>query len=198
MSDGTALEKFRQSARHKAMTALQQIPQDQREDVYALSFWFTRDDDDLRYPKIIISYNTFSHFQKSIEDASDEKEAKWNYAFWLQEDIDVIGGENDESLAAWLKGTPWYYTDEENEAAEEDDDELFDELMERGDAFNEAFINEIIALTKSLFDEGFISSQFGKNIPVLIHELEYYDKPLAWTRAANPTGLADEFIAAFK
>lgn len=198
MSDGPALEKFRQSALHTAMAALQQIPHDEREDVYALSFWFTRDDDDSRYPKIIISYNTLSHFQKSIEKASDEKEAKWNYAFWLQEDIDMIGGDNDESLAAWFKGTPWYYTDEENESAEEDDDELFDELIERGSAFNAAFINEIIDLTKSLFDEGFISSIFGKNIPVLIHELEYYDKPLSWTIAANPPGLADEFIAAFK
>lgn len=193
-----ALDRFRQSAKQTAKAALQQIPQDERNDAYAVSFWFTQDDDDPRYPRIIISYNTLTHFQKRIHDASGEKEAKWNYAFWLQKDIDAIGGEDDKTLAAWLKETPWYYSDEENEAAEEDDDDLFDELMERGDAFCEAFITEIIALTRSLFDEGFIRSVFGKDIPVLIHELEYYDKPLGWTRAANPSGLADEFLAAWE
>lgn len=197
MANNNALEKFRQSAREKAKAALQQIPKDDRHEVYAVSFWFTTEDDDPRYPAIIISYNTLSHFQSRIKDASDEKEAKWNYAFWLQKDIETIGGENDKLLSAWLKTTPWHFTDKQLEAAEEDDDDLFDELMVRGDAFCDAFINEIIALTKSLFDEGFINAVFGKDIPVLIHELEYYEKPFNWTRAANPPGLTDEFIASF-
>lgn len=40
-----------------------------------------------------------------------------------------------------------------------------------------------------------VADTFGRNIPVLVHELEYYDLPNGWTKRANPPGVADEFLA---
>lgn len=31
----------------------------------------------------------------------------------------------------------------------------------------------------------------GKDIPISIHELEYYDVPLTWTKQANPNRFED-------
>jgi hypothetical protein len=35
---------------------------------------------------------------------------------------------------------------------------------------------------------------FGRPIPVLVHELEYYDAIAMQNLAANPPGVADDFI----
>jgi hypothetical protein len=42
-----------------------------------------------------------------------------------------------------------------------------------------------------------LSSKFGKAIPVIIHELEYYDQIAHQTSAANPNGIAEEFVEWF-
>jgi hypothetical protein len=41
--------------------------------------------------------------------------------------------------------------------------------------------------------DGLIERVFGHAIPVLIHELEYYDEIAQQNRDANPDELADEF-----
>ena len=40
-----------------------------------------------------------------------------------------------------------------------------------------------------------IERTFGRPIPVILHELEYYDAILALNREANPPGLLDGFEA---
>lgn len=51
------------------------------DDIYAISFFVYDLDDDPDMPTVTIGYNTLSHWEASIEKASDEAEAKWNYAF---------------------------------------------------------------------------------------------------------------------
>ena len=78
----------------------------------------------------------------------------------------------------WFKAAPHYYSEEDNEAAF-DDEELFETISEQGNMFCEEFIEEIIVLTKQLFAEKIIETKFGKNIPILVNELEYYEEPVS-------------------
>ncbi|MGS2763146.1 hypothetical protein [Sinomicrobium sp. M5D2P9] len=169
-------------------------------DIYAISFWYANEDDNPRHPKIILSYNTMSNYRNRVADASSEMEAKWNYAFWLQNDIAEIGGENDELLKSWFRETPYFYSDLEDEEAEEDeaeeDEALFDKLLEYGNGFNREFIDVIILLIQRLFREKVIERKFGKSIPVLLHRLEYSDKTIGWVKRANPVRLTNEFVKA--
>lgn len=188
-----AQETFLAKSYEKLRSAIKDIAVDDRPDIYAISFWYYTESDDPRYPAIAVGYNTESNFQENIRSASDEGEARWNFAFWLQNELTNIGGEDDRLLNAWFAESPFYYSDEQNEEASEDDD-LFDELLEKGSQFDDEFREAVITMTQRLFEEGVIEEVFGKNIPVLIHELEYYDEPISWTVRANPQGLADEFV----
>ena len=53
--------------------------------------------------------------------------------------------------------------------------------------------NAVVA-ARRLHEEGDISRIFGKTIPVLIHELEYYDTIAKQNLAANAPGVADDFV----
>ena len=185
-------EEFAKNAYEKIKQAIIKIDHTIINDIYALSFWFSHEDDELHYPTILFSYNTLSNFKNKIESASSENEAKWNFAYWLQKNFIQIGGEEDKHLANWFKASDYYYTEEENEAAEEDED-LFDEFMEKGEKFSQEFIAIMIETSRKIHEEGIIEKTFGKAIPLIIHELEYYDKPLNWTIEGNPKGLTQEF-----
>lgn len=189
----TGKNTFLETSYEKLKTAINNIDEQIKNDIYALSFWFYTEDDDPRYPIISVGYNTNSNFKDKIASASNEKEAKWNFAFWLQDEIEKIGGADDKQLKKWFATTPHFYSEKQNEMAEEDD-ELFDEILEQGSAFCDEFSEEIILLTQRLFADKIIEIKFGKNIPVLVHELEYYDKPVSWTVRSNPKGLVDEFV----
>lgn len=156
-----------------------------KDDIYAISIWITSIDDDPRMIQAIIGYNTLSQMNSTIKSASNPAEAKWNYAFWLQNEKVTVGGD-DSKFQTWIKKSPEYYEDKLYKTD-------IDSALEKGNKIETKFVNEIISITQKLFKDGVIKSKFGKDIPVIIHELEYYDKPLNWTKRANPTGLVDEF-----
>jgi hypothetical protein len=58
----------------------------------------------------------------------------------------------------------------------------------------ERFVNICVRVSRRLHKSGIVRQKFGKEIPVIIHELEYYDQIAQQTSAANPAGLADEFV----
>ena len=186
-------KRFYNQSFEKLKSAIINIDKNEIKNIYALSFWFYNEDDELHFPTIILSYNTESNFQRNIENASDENEAKWNFAYWLQNDIEQIGGEDDKSLRKWFKESKYYYSEEENGLVE-DDDELFDKLCVKGEKFNNQFIELIVQISLALHNNGIIKEVFGKSIPIIIHELEYYDKPVNWTKKGNPTGIVNQFI----
>lgn len=175
-----------------------QFIQKNYQDVYALALYYYCDDDEPCFPKVELNFNTSAHFQSQISEASSQAEAKWNYAYWLQEPSWEIGGEEDQLLAQWFQQTPYYYSMEQMEYAQEEDDDLFEELLEKGEQFDQLFIEEIIKMVQQLFTENIIQNTFGKNIPVIIHELEYYEEPISWTKKANPKALISEFIKAYE
>ncbi|GIJ96196.1 hypothetical protein CAPN001_07650 [Capnocytophaga stomatis] len=186
---------FVKTSYDKLKTAIENIANEEDvKDVYALSFWFYCDDDDQRYPKITLGYNTLSNFKEEAYNADTKEEAKWNFAYWLQNEIETVGGENDELLSNWFTASPHFYTEEENERAMEEDEALYEKILKKGEKFQKEFINEVISIAKKLFEDKVIEKTFGNDIPIIIHELEYYDEPIRWTKKANPAKLIKEFI----
>ena len=62
----------------------QKISEWQEDDIYAISLYVFNEEDDPCRPVAVFGYNTERQVQKSITEAADEQEARWNYAFWLQ------------------------------------------------------------------------------------------------------------------
>jgi hypothetical protein len=84
-------------------SGLGSVPSNQRDDVYAVSFGLYNDDDDPRRPSLTIGFNANKKWRDSIAQASSSDEAKWNYAFWLQNELLVIGrGEWANRIDEWI------------------------------------------------------------------------------------------------
>lgn len=164
-------------------------------DIYALSFFISNFYDDPRHPMLTVGYNTIERWkacspapgqEPNWPIASDIDEAKWNFAFWLQNEELIIGGYNCDLITEWVKNSSYYYTDEQ---AEND----FDTTDILGQQIQEKFVEIVVSHAQKLHADGVIREKFGKDIPIIVHELEYYDKPLSWTLRANSDGLAKEF-----
>ncbi|MTG96558.1 MULTISPECIES: hypothetical protein [Myroides] len=185
----------------KVERAIAAIANEKMEDIYALSFWKDNDNDDPRCPVIYISYNTASQVIAEQNNASDTMEAKWNFAFWLQDEIETLGGE-DNVLQQFIKDSGWYYTDDEQEEAEdleeEGDDTAYRAICAKDEQVQKAFMEVIISIVQELHQSNLLKEKLGKDIPVIIHELEYYDLPLSWTKQANPPYLIEEFLTYYK
>ncbi len=188
-------KNFTEKSYEKLKNAITEIANEEdKKDIYALSFCYTCDDDDLRFPKITLSYNTLSNVKEETYNAPSKEDAKWNFDYWLQAEIETIGGKKDKQLKQWFSKTPYFYTDEENDRAIEKDEELYEKLLKKGDKFTKEFIKEIIAIAKQLLDDGVIENIFTRNIPILIHQEDFEETPIIWTKKANPTKLIKEFL----
>ncbi len=162
-------------------------------DIYVISFYISDCIDDPRRPMITLGFNTNSNYGESIAKASGEREAKWNFAFWLQNDVLIIGdnyGENlddGERITNWIKELGLYYTDEQ-----ENDD--FDSTLELGEQITHEFVEMCVSIAGQLHKEGIIKGKFGKEIPIIVHELEYYEIIADQNERANPPYLVKEFV----
>jgi hypothetical protein len=153
------------------------------DDIYAISFWLSRDLE--HYIKLIVGYNTVSHYKREISALVSENSAKWNFAFWLQ-NVTVEISSNDIDFNNWFKSLPEYIDLESRK-------KTLNSKLFSIEQTNEIFIAEMIKISKELFENDIIIKALGKNIPIIIHELEYTKKSIKWTRDANPKGLSDEF-----
>jgi len=125
------------------------------------------------------------------DPASDESEARWNYAFFLQTEVAIVGDPARDPagarlVEAWAKDQGYWYSDEEEDAD-------FDATVERAERLTEAFVALTVKAVKQLHEQGDVRSVFGRTLPLLIHELEYYDEIADQNVAANPPGAADDF-----
>ena len=57
-----------------------------------------------------------------------------------------------------------------------------------------AFVKVLVDIVKELHQSGFIKEKFGKEIPVIIHELEYYEEIANQNIEANGYELVEEFV----
>lgn len=181
-------EKFIKLTYEKLQAAIRDFSEEDTDDIYVISFYKSNVDDDLRLPLLTVGYNTVTNWKLSApgDAPSYQEEAKWNYAFWLQNEELNIGGDEDAAFDAWVKTLPFYYSDD-------DEEEDYDGAFEKGVKIQEAFLHIMTSLSLRLHEDGTIRRKFGRDVPVIIHELEYYDEPVAWTRKGNPPGLTAEF-----
>jgi hypothetical protein len=161
-------------------------------DIYVISLYISNSEDDPRRPVITLGYNTMEQYDSALSEASDNEEAKWNYAYWLQNEELIIGdnwGENledGEKISQWIKENYLYYSDEE-------EDEDFDKALKLGDEITGRFVELCVEVVKELHEEGIIEQKFGKALPLIIHELEYYDLIAEQNKGANPEEVIKEF-----
>ena len=106
----------------KAEKAIKKMGKQNIKDIYAISFWKDNLEDDPRCPVITIGYNTLTQVEVAKRNASSLMEAKWNYAFWLQNEVGTIGG-NDKNLRLYFKEANLFYTQQEYSRAEKNGEE---------------------------------------------------------------------------
>ena len=149
--------------------ALAAIPGSETPAIYVVSFFVYDEDDDPRRPTLTVGYNTIDQWRSSTPSASSPQEAKWNFGFWLQNELLKLGGTNlkGEVVAAWIKEHGLWYSDEE-EAAD------FDRCEGLGCEITGRFVEACCDVAAGLHASGSITTYFGRAIPVLTHELEYY------------------------
>jgi hypothetical protein len=168
--------------------ALENIPQQDKAGIYAISFFVNDEEDDPRKPTLTVGYNTEANWKASTGQASSSDEAKWNFAFWLQNVLLFSGdGKLAEKTNEWVKETGLTYTN-----SEQDTD--FDRYMEFGAEITRRFVSVLCEISSQLHKSNFLTAVFGRSIPIIIHELEYYDEIAEQTERANPNGLVKEFV----
>lgn len=194
------MKGFEEYAIKHIKATLAEEPMESILDVYAISFYIYDHEDDPRYPTLTLGYNTNARCQsctpepgkKGREIAYDAGEAKWNFAFWLQNDLLLLGEPESESgklCEQWIKDQGLWYSDEEF-----DDAPTEEHCYDLGDKITQFFVDSCVNIAKQLHEERFIIDLFGRQIPIIIHELEYYEAIANQTKEANPPTIADEFV----
>ncbi|TGG95481.1 hypothetical protein E4656_03395 [Natronospirillum operosum] len=174
---------------------LSTLPESEIADIYALSFFIYDECDDPRHPTLTLGYNTQNQWRSELSEdsdpeASDSQEAKWNYAFWIQNTLLVFGEEGQPSadtVTRWVSELGLLYTDADEEAD-------FERCLEIGRDITEHFVQVVCEVASALHEQGVVRKVFGRNVPIIIHELEYDEQIAAQTERSNPPGVAAEFV----
>ncbi|MBP1547998.1 MAG: hypothetical protein J6A37_15550 [Oscillospiraceae bacterium] len=117
------------------------------DDVYALSVYF-EDNESNDTSSFYIGFNT----EAAAGGCNADEEARWNYAFWLQNDKPLFGEKND----------------------------VYVRYIE-----NCGSLAVLSNAVKQLHKSGIITELFGRELPVIIHELEYYPEIAEYNIRAN-------------
>ena len=162
-------------------------------DIYAISLFVYNDNDNPSKPTVTLRYNTEANVKSEIDDGEEEQEARWNYALWPQNEELVFGVDETENIVKqWVIDSGFtYYTDKEIKKLFKSEIDLDDEPYTY---VTTAFIAILIEIVRELHSSGFIKEQFGNDIPILIHELEYYDEIADQNIEANGSELVEEFV----
>ena len=170
------------------------------EDIYAISF-FVEANGAYEYKGFenvstwAISYNT----EEDCDGADELDEERWNYAFWRQDETMIIDVDAPNKYTDAL--FEWYEEHGITNIGEENEDEMYDDDMNyigKGPAGHYELLQLASGVAKRLHKEGIIKEHFGKEIPVIVHGLEYAWYDLEATAKANPNGQADIFLKAMK
>lgn len=158
-------------------------------DIYAISLFVYDENDNPCKPTVTLGYNTEMQVKEETPNASGEQEARWNYAFWLQNEFFCFGiDETAKDVKNWLENNQLPYYDDDD--AVWDDYETYDNMA----VITKMFIEELIDVVKGIHQSGFLTKKFGKELPIIIHELEYYDEIAKQNIAANGENLSADFV----
>ncbi len=157
-------------------------------DIYVISLFVYDDCDNPCKPTVTLGYNTESQVQYELHNGSvtDEEEARWNYAFWLQNQFFVFGeDETAEIVKNWViaNGFPYH----------EDNYCFDDETIEKASEITKSFVSILVDAVREIHEQGILTQKFGRELPIIIHELEYYDEIAEQNMKANGENLVKNF-----
>lgn len=201
--------------REKLLAAIGEVPREDVPDLYVISLWLEDQEDDPRRPVVRVGYNTerkvvastpsattprkpepsdaFTFDFRATDIASDAAEARWNFAFWLQNCLVPIFDETADAdgqrlLERWAKEAGLWYSDE-------DEAHDLNAAVARGQRLTNTLVNVLVDVVRDLHRGGELARSLGRPVPVLIHELEYYEEIARQNEAANPPELVWDFAA---
>lgn len=156
--------------------------------IYAISFFVHTNEASNNIPYFAISYNT----EEDCNHRPQLSEERWNYAYWRQDEKEIISDE--ESTNVLLQ---WYEENYIKNIGQEDEELMCDDechYIGKGPSGKYELIQVITDLSKRLHDEGVMVNTFKRDIPIIIHDLEYAWYELEATKMGNPDGLVDMFL----
>lgn len=169
-------------------------------DIYAISF-LVYSNEEYRYrgfenvTEWAISYNT----ESDCNGAGQFDEERWNFAFWRKNMTYIIDPDSPDKLIEML--FDWYEEQGITNIGEENEDEMYDENMNyigKGPVGYYELLQMVANVAKKLHEDGVIKEQFGKDIPIIVHDLEYPWYVYEATQNANPDGQANTFLTAME
>jgi len=196
------MSDFPEYLRSKAVEGLQRLSDAERADVYVVSFFVYDEYDDPRLPVLTVGANTERQVQFATDPPpgfvkpnpwwtpTDEAEARWNYAFWLQNELAVVGDEAADQHGAglrrsWLETLDLWF----------DEFDYTSEAFERGELITKKFVDVCVATVQDIHQSGLLVDLFARPIPVIVHELEYYEAIADQNVAANGPALAAGLVS---
>lgn len=170
------------------------------DDIYAISF-FVCTNESYEYGGVsnVTEFSVGYQTERDCRGAGELSEERWNCAFWRQEETPVIKvADENEGMKILFD---WYRENDIQHIGYEDPAACYDHEMRyigKGPVGYWELLCEITAVARKLQVSGFIKAQFGRPIPIIIHDLEYPWYCMEATERANPNGEADTFFAAMK
>lgn len=158
------------------------------EEIYALSFFVYTNEGSDNIPTFVISYNT----EEDCNYSSQLSEERWNYAYWRQDENEIIGDE--ESTNILLK---YFVENGIKDIGYEDETLMYDEdynYIGRGSNGYYELLQIVSNVAKRLHDNKVIINTFKREIPIIIHDLEYSWFSEEATKNGNPKGIAEKFL----
>ena len=165
--------------------------------IYAISFYVESNEAKeysgyCNVTDFVISYNT----EADCDGADELSEERWNYAFWRQNEHPIIDTfEKNEGAKILFE---WYKQNGINNIGYEDEN-CYDadcKYIGKGPVGHYELLTMASNVAKRLQNELFLKSKYGKQIPIIVHGLEYAWYDIQATRNANPNGEADMFLKA--
>ena len=179
------VQKLEESIYQKAVDTISSW---QENDIYVVSFYFWDDEQNPCKPRLTIGYNTEEQYESVLpEVGSNRHDARWNYAWWRQDDTFPEYGSDPESgelIYQWVMSYGIeYYTD---------DPPVGGRNWEQYEVVEKVFLEILVRVVQALHKNGVLQAHFGKEIPIIIHELDYYDMILDINLLANGKELIEK------
>lgn len=156
------------------------------DDIYVISLFVYDDCDNPCKPTVTLGYNTENQVQSELNKgfATDEEEARWNYAFWIQNEFLTFGiNETADIVKKWVIDNGFSYYDDDVVALD----------MGETNKITRSFVALLIDVVREIHEQKILTSHLGKELPIIIHELEYYDEIAEQNIKANGEELVREF-----
>jgi hypothetical protein len=166
-------------------------------DVYVV-FIYVEDEND-RMPELCLGWNTNATWKACCPRpgqesrwpiASSAGEAKWNFAFWEDDEgtplMTYFGKEQGNQLKVdWMRANDFYV---DKDLRDSDFDAYLRTLQKCSDALWQLGADLALQLRK----ETFFTDVFGHRIPILVLECHMDDRMNEYVKMANPDGQAED------